>query len=275
MSAFGTILRDTRKARRFSQLELAVEADVSSRHISFIESGRSRPSRDMVIRLAKVLDVPLREVNIMLHTAGFSHEYRESGLDDPALTEVQHALQHMMDSHDPYPAVVVDDQWNILLANNTQMAMTQELINRGAEFPASANMMDMLFAPGAYRRYITNWDDVACTLLQRVHKEHLLSARNDEHNELLTRLLDYPGIPADWNSKEAGHSTQPYIPMQVAVDDIELQLFSTIATFGTPLDVTLQNIRIEHIFPADEITRQFFHDLQAKVDSNHSGALQA
>lgn len=265
MSAFGTILRDTRKSRRFSQLELAVEADVSSRHISFIESGRSRPSRDMVIRLAKVLDVPLREVNIMLQTAGFSHEYQESGLDDPALTEVQHALQYMMDSHDPYPAVVVDDQWNVLMANITQMAIVQELINRGAEFPATANMMDMLFAPKAYRAYIGNWEDVACTLLQRVHKEHLLSARGDEKNDLLARLLSYPGIPANWNSKEVVQSTQPYIPMQIKIDDKELQLFSTITTFGTPLDVTLQSIRIEHIFPADEITRQFFHNLQASM----------
>ncbi|ARU59374.1 MAG: helix-turn-helix transcriptional regulator [Pseudomonadales bacterium] len=261
MAAFGNMLREIRKAKRLSQLDLAVESEVSTRHISFLETGRAKPSREMILHLARQLDIPFKETNMLLAAAGFAHQYRESNIADPGLANIRNALNFMLQSNEPYPAIVLDAQWNILMANQAQQRIVQKLVALGAKFPPTFNIMEHFMAEEGYRQFVTNWDEVVVILLQRMHKEHLLSARRDEPNTQLEKLLTFPGVPTDWLSRDIGDKSHPLVEVRLEIEGQALGIFSTIATFGTPLDVTLQDIRIEHYFPADENTRLFFENL--------------
>ncbi|WP_250655790.1 helix-turn-helix domain-containing protein [Alkalimarinus coralli] len=263
MTAFGEVLKDLRKSRRLSQLDLAMESDVSTRHISFLETGRSKPSREMILHLARMMDIPYKETNMLLASAGFSYQYQESPLNATTLSPIRAALNFMLDTHAPYPAIVMDENWNILMANQPQQTLTAKLVELGAKFPPTFNMMELFFDDNGYRPFVDNWEEVAIFLLQRIHKEHLLRPNRDAPNELLDKLLSYNAIPSDWQKREVGDIATPLVQLKLTVGSHKLSLFSTIATFGTPLDVTLQNIRIEHYFPGDDATKLFFKQLSS------------
>lgn len=263
MAAFGAVLKEFRKARRLSQLDLAVEADVSTRHISFLETGRAKPSREMILHLSRMMAIPSKDVNILLASAGFGHHFQATDLNQTLLSPVRAALTFMLEAHDPYPALVVDGRWNILMVNQSQQRLTEYFIEQGARFPATTNMMDLFFDESGYRPFVDNWEQVACFLLQRIYKEHLLSIDRENRNELLERLLTYSGIPSNWQKQDVGDISTPLVQLELTLGGANLTLFSTIATFGTALDITLQDIRIEHYFPGDETTRQFFQKLAA------------
>lgn len=247
MSAFPETLKTWRKAKRFSQLALAVEADVSSRHISFLETGRAQPSREMIGRLGDALQLPLAARNQMLTLAGFAARYPGRTWDDEAMAPVRDAIDHMLLNHEPYPALTIDRLWNIITMNRPASALFGHLsVSEGD------SLLDLLTSPVA-PEIIENWPDVAHHALQRLRTESTAQGgvdRLDRAADLLSKV------------RSSDHIEQsPMIPIILSVGEHKLSLFSTMAQFGTPEDLTLDDLRIELYFPSDEETRTFFEGL--------------
>lgn len=258
MSHFGSLIKNWRKTRGLSQMELSFEADISSKHISFLETGRSQPSREMIIRLSNSLDVPLSERNVLFSAAGFAEAYSRMDINQPEMATVRNALQVMLDNHAPYPAVVFDWDWNILMANEPNQLMSQAIAAQQPNFPETPNILELLFDPDGYKPFIDNWEEVVSVILQRLHKEKIMY--QDRHSNLIERLMKYPDIPKSWQSF-ATESSQPMVNVTLKLGEIRLKLFSTLASFGTAIDITMQELIIEQYFPADEFTRQYFESL--------------
>jgi len=255
VTAFGERLRWWRERRGLSQLDLAGHADTSQRHLSFLESGRTGPSRDMVLRLCAALDVPLRQQNALLLAAGFAPAWRESDLAAPELAKVYAALDFMLAQQEPYPAFVVDRRWNLLRANTGAVRFVQFLL--GAVPSGPVNLADALVSPDALRPLIANWDEVALYFLRGVQADAIADG-TAETASLLRRLLAYPGVPALSQAVSLVEARAPVLTMDFRKGESSLRVFTTIATLGTPQDVTLQEIRIECFFPADEETARHF-----------------
>jgi transcriptional regulator with XRE-family HTH domain len=252
-SAFGRLLQRWRHLRRKSQLDLALEAGISARHLSFLESGRARPSREMVLLLAEALGVPLRERNGLLVAAGYAPIYRETGLAAPEMAQARKALDCILRHQEPYPAVVMDRHWNMVMANEAGPRLFGSLIDLAAE-PAPANILRLMFHPEKLRPFVTNWESVAEGLIQRVHREAVGGVPDEQTAGLLAEILSYPGVPQRWRTLNVASSPMPFLQVDFRKGDLAVSYFSTVTTLGTPLDVTLQEIRIECFFPADEAT---------------------
>lgn len=264
-SAFGRVLRDWRTTRGLSQLELALNGDVSQRHISFLESGRAQPSRDMVLQLATVLDIPLREQNTMLEAAGFAHVFKARQLSDPQMEQVRKALACMIEPQ-PYPAVVIDRHWNLQMGNVASTHLMNWLIDP-AVIPAdlipngSMNVLRLLFHPKGIRPFVANWREVAGALIERLHREAVADGQSEVTMAFLDELLAYLDVPRDWFAPNWEAWTAPILTLKLVKDDLELNFFSTITTLGTPRDITLQELHIEHFFPSDAMTERNFRIL--------------
>jgi transcriptional regulator with XRE-family HTH domain len=244
---FAARLKWWRAHRGLSQLDLAGATEISQRHLSFLESARAEPSRDMVLRLAAVLDVPLRQQNALLLAAGFAPVWRESTLGAPELAQIDSALDFMLAQQEPYPAFVVDRRWNLLRANGGAGRLVAFLT--GAAPAGPINLADALIAPDALRPLIENWEEVAVHFLRSVQSDAVADG-TAETADLLARLTAYPGVPP--LSRVASLEThQPVLNIRFRKGDTRLSVFTTIATLGTPQDVTLQEIRIECFFPSD------------------------
>jgi transcriptional regulator with XRE-family HTH domain len=260
-NAFGRLLKDWRGRRALSQLDLAVAAHTTQRHVSFIESGRAVPSREMVLRLGATLSLPLRQQNALLLAAGYAPAWKERDLSAPGLAAVNSALDYMLAQHEPYPAFVIDRCWNLLRANRGALNLTEYLT--GATPPTTPaepiNLALSLLAPDGLRPFIVNWQEVALHFIRGVQAD----AHSDgmpETVSLLDRLQAFPDIPAlsELITPEEGQS--PVLPIHFQRAETSLKLFTTIATLGTPRDVTLEEIRVEFFFPIDEPTAQAFRD---------------
>jgi transcriptional regulator with XRE-family HTH domain len=252
-SPVGELLRHWRGVRRLSQMALALAAGTTSRYLSFIESGRSQPSREMVLRLARVLDVPLRERNQLRLAAGYAPSYRETGLDHDEAAQVRRALERMLSSHEPYPAVVMDRHWNVITTDDAARAFFARLMgDREPDQPA--NVIRLMFDPAGIRPYVTNWEAVADGLVQRVHRDAVGGVPDPATVALLEEALAYPGVPEEWSVPDFSKPPLPVLPIVFEKDRLALSYFSTVTTLGTPQDAMLQEIRLESFFPADEIT---------------------
>ena len=253
-SGFGTLLREWRSRRRVSQLDLAVEAGVSSRHVSFIETGRAQPSREMVLMLARVLDVPLRDRNELLMAAGYAAMYRATDLEAPALEQARRALDFMLRQQEPYPAIVVDRAWNLLKANNGAVRLVETFTEPSAASDWNGNAMRLMFHPRCFRPHIVNWEAMAAALIQWLHRDVLSGIGGAETRRLLDELLSYPGVPPRWRTLDLDVSTAPFLAIDFRKNDLHLRFFSTLTSLGTPHDITLQELRVEAFFPADAET---------------------
>jgi transcriptional regulator with XRE-family HTH domain len=257
---FGPRLKWWREHRGLSQLAVSGAAATSQRHLSFLESGRAEPSREMVLRLSAVLDVPLRQQNALLLAAGFAPVWRESDLTDPELAQVNGALDFMLAQQEPFPAFVVDRRWNLLRANGGAGRLVTFLLEAA---PAGAvNLADALVAPDVLRPLIENWEEVAVHFLRSVQADAVADG-TAETAELLKRLTAYPGVPP--LSRVAPLETHtPVLHIHFRKGATRFSVFTTIATLGTPQDVTLQEIRIECFFPSDagsaELLRSWARD---------------
>lgn len=251
----GALLQYWRKARSLSQLALAIEADVSPRHISFLETGRARPSREMVILLCGVLDVPLRERNELLLTAGFAPVYAETPIDAPELGGVRTALRAILRQQEPFPAVVMNRHWDIVQTNQAAPRFFGLFLGeRAAAGPA--NVVRLMFDPDGLRPFVTNWEAVAQGLVQRVRREAVGGAGDAGARRLLDEVLAYPDVPERLRRPGVGVPSVPVIPVCFRKGDASFDFFSTVTTLGTPQDVALQELRIECFFPADDATEQ-------------------
>lgn len=258
-SGIGALLRRWREARHLSQLDLALDAEVSSRHISFLETGRAAPSREMILTLCDVLDVPLRERNMLLLAAGFAPVYRETGLEDPRMAQVRAALELILGQHEPRSAFAFDRYWNLVMVNEAYIRfLTAVLGNAPAGFeplrvlkPPYQNLMHLLFAPNAMRKVILNWEQLAKSLLNQAHRAAAWT-RDPTMQELINALLAYPGVPAGWREPDLESSRDLILPVELDLGGGRVaRMFSTVTTLSTPQDVTLQELHVEAFYPAD------------------------
>lgn len=260
-SGFGPMLREWRKARGASQLDLSLNCGLSQKHLSFLESGRSRPSRGMVLHLASALDVPLRQQNAMLLSAGFAPVYKERALNAPDMRPIDRALDHALRQQEPYPAIVVDRAHNILRANRSLGALMAFLM--GAEAAAAAaqsqiNGFELVLQPAGLRPFIENWEEVATWMVRRLRAEAMLEGSGTEAATVLKKVLELPGVAEIAQVSHAEQDFPPTLVVSFRKGETRLSLFSMIATMGTPLDVSLQNLRLEMFFPADDFTARWF-----------------
>ncbi|MFB4291299.1 helix-turn-helix domain-containing protein [Nonomuraea sp. ATR24] len=252
---FGDLLRSWRQRRRVSQLDLAIEADVSSRHVSFLETGRAKPSREMVMRLAEELEVPLRHRNRLLVAAGFAPVFPEREVRAPEMESVRLALDKILAGHEPYPALVVDANWDLVAAN---AAAAMFMAGAPAELLTEpVNVMRLSLHPDAMGGRLVNLPVVRAHLLHQLRRQAEMSGSGrlaELHDELAA--YTYPGV--DLNVVRAPGPADILIPLRIRDGDRVLSMFTTIATFGTPVDVTVSELAIETFWPNDEETAAAF-----------------
>ncbi|HET8759204.1 MAG TPA: helix-turn-helix transcriptional regulator [Solirubrobacteraceae bacterium] len=264
----GTLLRDWRRRRRLSQLDLALEAGVSARHVSFLETGRSRPSREMVLHLSEQLDIPLRDRNQMLLAAGFAPAYAERAIDAPEMAPVREALDRILKGHEPYPAVVVDRWWDLAGANGGVALLTSMVAPHLLEPPANA--LRITLHPEGMAPHIRNLPEWRAHLLDRLRRQ--VAVTGDERLAALRDELDaYPGGEATLPAHEPGIA----VPLRLDAGGAELRFLSTISTFGTAVDITLAELAIEAFFPADEETADYVRGATRPSSSARAGAPSA
>ncbi|WP_175997781.1 helix-turn-helix transcriptional regulator [Burkholderia stabilis] len=251
----GQLLRYWRDVRGASQLDLSLDAGISQRQISFIESGRSVPGRDTLLTLAQTLDVPLRERNALLLAAGYAPVYSEAPWDAQEMQGVIRALERVVRQHDPFPAIVMDRHWNVLMTNDAAPRFFGCFIDMAArENPR--NLLRLMFDPHGMRPFVADWDTVSRSLLQRVHRESVGRVLDDDTRHLLDDLLAFPDTPHDWNTPPAPAAApaMPVIPIGFVHEGVVLRYFSLVTTVGTPQSAAAQELRMECMFPADDAT---------------------
>ena len=254
---FPHLLKTWRQRRRLSQLDLALSSGVSQRHVSFLESGRARPSRNMILQLSEALAVPLRERNDWLIAAGFAPVFRSRPLDDPQMRQVMSAVRMMLTNHAPFPAIAIDRAWNIRMSNapfDMVSAMIGEDVWTRVGGP-QRNLMRLFFHPNGIKPYVTNWTAIAPLLWHRAQREaEALGGR--EMKQVLAELGQHHDADTLWAADDA--ALVPVLPLEIEKDGARISLFTVIATFGTAQDVTADELRIEILFPADDATERLF-----------------
>jgi len=241
-----------------SQLDLALEADISSRHLSYVESGKAQPSREMLTRLANALSIPLRERNALLMAAGYAPVYRESTLATPEMALAKRAVEFILKQQEPYPAIVLNRHWDLVLINNGAARLIDFLL--GGQ-PSERNVVRQIFSRDILRPYITNWEEVAVDMIRRLHQEIDWVPTDEMLQSLLTEVLSYPGVPEQWRTRELQVPMSPLLTFVFRKNNTELRFFSTWTTFGAPHDVTLEELRIESSFPANDLTTRIWSEL--------------
>jgi len=255
----GEHLREWRQRRHLSQLDLAVDAEISARHLSFVETGRSAPSREMVLKLAERLDVPLRERNVLLVSAGFAPAFPQRSLDDPALKSAREAINLVLKAHEPNPALAYDRHWNLVSANRTVAPLLDGVPQRLLGQPF--NILKLAFHPEGLAPRTVNLPEWAAHLLERLHRQCEATA-DPELLKLYQDLKSYP-IPA--RSAPITPDNNVAIPFKLRHNGEVLSFISTTMVFGTPVDVTLQELALETFFPADELTAERMRQMAASM----------
>jgi transcriptional regulator with XRE-family HTH domain len=272
--SFASSLRWWRRHRGLSQLDLAGRTEISQRHLSFLELGRASPSRDMVMRLAAALDVPLRQHNALLIAAGFAPAWRQTDLAAPELSEIRSALDYMLAQQEPFPAVAVDRHWNLLQSNSGAVRLVEFLV--GPLAPGTQiNLADALVAPDVLRPHLVNWAEVVRYFVRSVEADAAADGTR-ETAALHERLIAYQGVREAINAAPTELAVTPVLPMHFRKGNTSLRLFTTIATLGTPQDITLQELRIECFFPMDDATagilRGWLAESQSVASTGRSAA---
>jgi len=250
---FGPMLREWRQRRRISQLDLALEGNISTRHLSFLETGRSQPSRDMVLNLAEQLEVPLRDRNILLAAAGFAPVFSERSLDDPALGAARQAVELVIQGHVPYPAVAVDRHWTLVSANDAVPPLLAGV--DAALLRPPVNVMRLALHPSGLAPRIANLPEWRNHLLERLRRQVEASA-DAVLVALLGELRGYPAPNTPRPPPRARDHAGMVVPFELVTDMGLLAFFSTITVFGTPIDVTLSELALECFYPANEATAE-------------------
>lgn len=259
-TTFGNLLKHHRKLRKFSQLDLALASDVSQRHISFLESGRANPSQEMILQLATVLDIPLREQNVMLTTAGFAPIYSESDLSSPEFEPIRKALDYILLSQTHLPMLIMDRYWNLIQSNRVSQRLINWLINSEDlqhlfYIDGKINLMRLMLHPQGLKPFVANWEETASHLIKRVYREAITNDKSQQPRQLYQEFMTYPDVPQLWKLSNSHTWQLPLLTVNFFKDGLDFNFFSAIATLGTPQDIMLQELRIETLFPADEITQ--------------------
>jgi len=261
-ASFNSTLRHWRKLRKISQLELALNADVSQRHISWLETGRSQPSKEMIIRLSEAMEIPLRDRNILLNSAGFSSLYTHKTLDEPSMAPINEILETILSNHEPYPAYVLDRYWNIKMQNKASKIMFEVAGEPEAIWDAigdngERNIALLTVHPNGLRHYIQNWAEIIGPFIRRLKKE-VIESNDSQLNTRYEQLAEHID-----NINTVSTSTEqllPVLPIKFGTSGSTLNLYSIISTFGTAQDITANELRIETFYPCDQQTAKFFSE---------------
>jgi len=272
-SPFAAMMIKWRKLKKLSQLDLSLESGVSQRHISFMESGRSKPSREMVLVLAEVLDIPLRDRNQLLVVAGFAPIFKERDLNSDEMNAVHHALEMSLAHHEPYPAIVADRNWDLVMANEAAHRLVgligdPEEVWQRVDPSGNKNVYRLTFHPLGMQAMIGNWNEMAQLLLLRLQREVTADPSNNFLCGLLEEMTEMSGIGVVRGITDVCIPLAPIVPMEMTAAGITLKVFSMISSFGTALDVTAEELKVETFFPADDFTKLFFERLagESNVD---------
>lgn len=247
----GDLLREWRQRRRLSQMDLSNEAEVSARHLSFVETGRSKPSRELLLHLAEHLEVPLRDRNGMLLAAGYAPVYKETALDAETMRPVRAALDKILTSHEPYPAVIVDRRWDLVSANDAALGILTEDVDPALLQPP-VNAMRVSLHPDGLAKRIRNFDEYSAHLITRVHRQAAM-AGDPKLDQLLAELKNYPDV-SEASTLAVDPADLLFAPLVISSHGRELTFFSTLATFGTALDITMAELAIESFYPGNRET---------------------
>lgn len=251
---FPALLKHWRGRRGLSQLDLSLAADVSARHVSFLETGRAQPSREMVLRLGSSLEIPLRDQNAMLQAAGFPEEFSEIAAGENLPPEISGAIDRMLKQHEPFPMMVVDRHYNQLNANGGAMQLLGQMLADPTALGTPVNVFRVLFDPRLARPFIVDWDRVARALLARLHRESLARPEDNELAALVRSIFEYPDVPEHWRQPDFSTPSEPTLTLRLRKDDLELAFLTTMTIFNAPQNVTLEELRIESYFPIDDAT---------------------
>lgn len=262
-SAVGQLLRDWRAERGMSQLDLALHAGFSARHVSFIETGRTQPSRQTLLVLAETLDVPLRERNRLLEAGGYAHVYRQTPLAAKEMGHIRGVLQFILDRHKPNAAIVLDRYSNCMMGNGASERLVKALVDPSL-LTEHMNHLRLLFHPLGARRCIVNWEEVGRHMLGRAERELGHNKEDKNAATLLAELRSYAPPDLKARPERSICAADLLLPIHIRTDTFELRIFSTIMTLGTPRDVTLQELRVETFFPADEASERCWTALTIK-----------
>lgn len=256
----GDLIRYWREARGLSQMAVAFDVDVSARHMSFVETGRSNPSRELVLRIADRLAIPSREENVLLEAAGYARRHRESSLEDADLRQVNEVLRFLLDRHEPNSALVFDGRWDIVMSNESHRR-SRDFFVGDEELPPEVlnNLLRLTFHPRALRRWIVNWHVVGPVLLERVERELAEAPSAHALRRLLDEIRSYGPVPSSPPRDAAPAGV--LVPVHLRKGDVDLKLFSVLSSIGTAVDVTLQELRVESFFPADAVTEATLAEL--------------
>jgi transcriptional regulator with XRE-family HTH domain len=251
----GDLLRHWRNIRGKNQLDLSIETELSQRHISFIESGRSVPSRQVLIKIARALDVPLRDRNVLLLSAGYAPAYSEAAWNSRQMRSVTSALERILCQNEPFPALVMDRYWNVLMTNESAPRFFNCFIDM-SQRTRPLNILHLVFDPKGLRPFVDNWEEVASSLIERVYFEAVGRVIDEGTKELLAALRAYPRVRMDDRANQSSDPgpITPMIPISFRKGDTVLNYFSMVTTVGTPRTVAAQELRIESLFPADDTT---------------------
>jgi transcriptional regulator with XRE-family HTH domain len=257
---FSSLLKHWRSVRRLTQIELAGDANVSARHLCFLETGRAQPSREMVQLLGSALDLPLEERNALHVAAGFVPPYGDLGLAAENLQPVRQALDFILRQQEPYPGIVIDGRWDVRIRNHASERLFRTFHESyRMESGIADNAMHVVFHPGGLRQFIVNWDEFAGQLIQILHREVAQGSRVAA--QLLDEIMAYPGLPAEWRLPRNPAGSSPVMTMQLAKGDFRLAFFSTLTTLAMPTDAALQKLKIECFYPADDATAAIAREL--------------
>ena len=257
---FSSLLKHWRNVRRLTQIELAGDANVSARHLCFLETGRAQPSREMVQLLGSALDLPLEECNALHVAAGFVPPYGDRGLAAENLQPVRQALDFILRQQEPYPGIVIDGRWDVRIRNQASRRLFKAF-HQSYEMEAdiAENAMHVVFHPKGLRQFITNWDEFAGQMIQILHREVAQGGRVAA--QLLDEIMVYPGLPAEWKLPRNPAGSSPVMTMQLEKGDFRLAFFSTFTTLAMPTDAALQKLKIECFYPADSATAEKAREL--------------
>jgi transcriptional regulator with XRE-family HTH domain len=255
----GALLREWRAARRMSQLDLSLETGISTRHLSCVETGRASASRDTVSRLADALGMPLRERNALLRAAGYAATHPERALTDVALARVQQAVDLIIAHQEPYPAFVISRHWEVLATNQAAVRLGQLMM--GGRQSRHSNLLHQLFDPDDIRSVIVNWPEIAGRFIRHVYDDLSANPTDRRTRQLLDEIFRYPDVPERWRTRDLAEDPSPIVTFTFRSPRGELRFFETITTFAAPHDVTLDEVRIDCTFPADEHTARVCREL--------------
>jgi transcriptional regulator with XRE-family HTH domain len=243
----GELLRYWRQQRGKSQLDLSLDTGISQRHLSFVESGRSTPSRDVLSIVSDALNIPLRERNDLLLASGFAPQYAEQSIDAGQMAVVTRAIDRMLQQHEPHPALVLDRYWNVIRTNEAAPRFFGSFVDLEKR-PKPRNLLDLMFDPVGMRPFVEDWENVAAGLLQRVRREAVGQVVDPKLQELLKRLREYPGVAA---LKPPLAPQSPVLPIVFRRAEERFSYSSLITTVGTPQWITAEELRVECMFPTD------------------------